>query len=132
MWILERQDTKEQIELHQQFVWQDEFDWQALAQSEPVYTLTGAIIVQQGTKKAGRPITLEGGNVWVKRKLIKDLQAWADVPELVMTLTHPDGRIFKVIFDRPALDGITAIKEYRPADQTDDDKMRVDLHFLTV
>lgn len=131
-WQLSKKDNTDTLELHPQFVWADEFDWQALAQSEPTYTLTGAVDIQQGTKLAGRPITLSGDDAWVKRKLIKDLQTWADVPELTLELVHPDGRTFNVIFARPAIDNLTAIKEYRPADQSDDDWVRADLHFLTV
>lgn len=66
-WILTRADTDEAVRLHPQFFWVDEFDWQALAQSDSVYTLTGAMDIQQGTKKAGRPITLNGDNTRTKR-----------------------------------------------------------------
>lgn len=120
------------ISLHAQFVWADEFEWTALAQSDPVYTLTGAMDIQQGTKKAGRPITLNGDNVWVSRAELAKLQELAQIPELVMTLTHPKGQSYQVIFGRPAIDGITPIKQYRPSDDSDDDKYRFHLHFLTV
>lgn len=131
-WTLTRDDTHDRLELHEQFIWADEYTWQALAQSDPTYTLTGAIVVEQGVKQAGRPITLDGTDVWIKRKLVKTLQAWADVPELTFTLAHPDGRVFDVIFARPSVDNIETIKQHKPSDQSDNDNMRADLHFLTV
>lgn len=131
-WTLTRQDNRQTLTLHPQMDWTDEYDWTALAQSEPVYTLTGAMDIQQGTKQAGRPITLNGDNAWTPRAELKTLQAWAEIPELEMTLTHPDGRQFKVIFNRPALNSIQAIKNYRPIDQSDDDMFKVSLNFLTI
>lgn len=131
-WTLTRQDNNETIKLHEQFVWADEFDWTPLAQSDPVYTLTGSMDIQQGTKKAGRPITLNGDNTRTTRATIARLQAWASVPELSLTLTHPKGQSYPVIFARPAITGITPIKQYRPLDDSDDDKYTLNLHFLTI
>lgn len=131
-WILTRQDNRQMLELHSQFDWINEYDWTPLAQTDPVYTLTGAMDIQQGTKQAGRPITLNGDNAWTSRANVKTLQTWAKAPELEMTLQHPDGGTFKVIFSRPALDNIQAVKNYKPADQTDNDPFRLNLHFLTI
>lgn len=132
-WTLKRNDTQEIIQLHQQFVWVDEFDWVALAQSEPVYTLTGAMDIQQGTKKAGRPISLNGDHAYVPRAVIAQLKDWAQAPELVMTLTHPKGQSFSVIFGRPAIDAIRVFgRAYMPIDTSDDDKFHCTIHLLTV
>lgn len=131
-WILQRLDNQQVLQLHQQFSWLNEYDWTALAQSTPIYTLTGAIDIQQGIKKAGRPIYLSGKHVWIKRADVKTLQAWADVAELSMMLVCPDGREFKVIFDRPALLNVQAVQDYRHIDHRDDDFFRLDLQFLTV
>ncbi len=52
------------VELGDQFEWVDEFTWDAVAQ-EQERSLTGALLVQEGTKLHGRPITLRsGGGVW--------------------------------------------------------------------
>lgn len=120
------------LHLHAQFVWADEFAWQALAQSDPVYTLTGAMDIQQGTKKAGRPITLNGDDTRTTRADLTILQEWADVPEFEMTLRHPKGKTYQVIFARPAISDINFIKQHRPADNEDDDKCTLNLHFLTI
>lgn len=131
-WTLQRKDNRQTLNLHAQFAWADEYEWTPLTQTEPVYTLTGAMDIQQGTKLAGRPITLNGDNAWTSRADIKTLQQWSEVPELEMNLTHPDGRAFKVIFNRPALEAIQAVKDYRPADQEDNDMFKLNLRFLTV
>lgn len=130
MWQLtNKTDT---LTLHAQFIWADEFDWQELVQSDPVYTLTGAMDIQQGTKKAGRPITLDGTDTRTTRADLAKLQAWADIPELTMTLTHPKGKKYQVIFARPAMTDIHFIKQYKPEDEEDDDKCTLNLHFLTI
>ncbi|PID62007.1 MAG: hypothetical protein CR974_03920 [Gammaproteobacteria bacterium] len=97
-WQLKRNDNDETIELPQDMRWLDEFNYSKLAQSPPVRTLSGSVIVQQGIKVAGRPITLGGEWVWLERGDFETLQAWAEVPELKLTLTHYDGRVFTVIF----------------------------------
>ncbi|WP_446942135.1 hypothetical protein [Pseudomonas aeruginosa] len=48
------------VELGDQFEWVDEFTWDAVAQ-EQERSLTGALLVQEGTKLHGRPITLRSG-----------------------------------------------------------------------
>lgn len=129
-WHLSTDSDK--LELHAQFVWADEFNWTALAQSDPTYTLTGAMIIQQGTKKAGRPITLNGDNTRTTRADLAKLQAWAEVPELKLTLRHPQGKTYQVIFARPAITDIKFIKQHKPKDDKDDDKCTLNLHFLTI
>ncbi|MDI4482809.1 hypothetical protein E6P74_05640 [Moraxella lacunata] len=130
MWQLTNQTDI--LALHAQFIWADEFDWQELAQSDPVYTLTGAVDIQQGTKKAGRPITLDGTHTRTTRAELAKLQAWADVPELTLTLTHPKGKKYQVIFGRPAISDIKFTKPHSPKDESDEDKCTLNLHFLTI
>ena len=97
-WTLTRKDTSDPLELPGDMRWTDEFDWQALAQSNVQYSLGGAAIIQQGTMLAGRPITLSGEWIWLPRATLLTLAAWADVPELEMTLTTPDVRSLNVTF----------------------------------
>lgn len=117
-WTLTRKDNQAAIELPEDMRWLDEFDWQALAQTEPGYTLGGAVIIQQGTKLAGRPVTLGGEWIWLARADLLTLQTWADVPELEMTLAHPDGRSFNVCFARPALSSIELVHFLATEDAT--------------
>lgn len=131
-WILTRNDTQEQLSLHPQLYWQDEFDWTKLAQSAPEYTLGGAIVLEQGTKLAGRTITLNSNYARFTRAEIRILQIWSEVPELEIIVTHPDGRTFTVCFDRPAISDISAIRPVRGAEETDTDIFHAILRFITL
>ena len=117
-WTLTRKDNNATLELPADMRWRDEFDWQALAQATPQYSLGGAVIVQQGTMLAGRPITLGGEWIWLPRATLLTLAAWADVPELEMTLTTPDGRSYNTCFARPALSNTTPVIYASPEDGT--------------
>lgn len=130
-WQLAKTDS-ETLNLHPQFIWADELDWTPVAQSEPTYTLTGAVDVQQGTKLAGRPITLNGADVWIAKGDLLQLQDWASVPELTLTLTHPDGRTFDVIFSRPAIFNIKQVVLTQPSDDDNEQWYQADLAFLTI
>ncbi len=78
--------------------WADEFAWSPLAQSSE-YSLTGALIVQEAVKQAGRPITLEAQrDTWVTRATVLAVQALAETPGWSGTLTLHDGRTFTVGF----------------------------------
>ena len=130
-WILTRKDTSDPLELPGDMRWTDEFDWQALAQSNVQYSLGGAAIIQQGTMLAGRPITLSGEWIWLPRATLLTLAAWADVPELEMTLSHPDGRSFNTCFARPALSNITPAYYLAPEDGSAQYEAPV-IHLITI
>lgn len=68
--------------------WKDEFDWAAVEQTQ-TYTTTGALLIEEATKQAGRPYTLEGSEdrAWMERSLVQTLQSWAAAPGAVMGLT---------------------------------------------
>ncbi len=117
------------IVLHPQFFWIDEFDWQALVVSEPIYTITGAMIIETGIKSAGRPITLNGDNVWLKKSLLDRLFLLAQTPT-PLSLGVPDGRVFDVLLKK--IDKATPITAYQKADETGDDYWRCDMLFITV
>lgn len=129
---LKRTDTGDILTLHPQFYWADEYDWTPLAQSEPVYTLTGAMDIQQGVKQAGRPITLKGDQALISRGDVMALQLWATVPELQLVLTHPKGQSYNVIFSRPFVSDITEIKAFRPIDTEESDKLQCTIHLLMI
>lgn len=80
--------------------WDDEFAWSATAQSTD-YTLTGALVVEQGTRLAGRPLTLVGGRhyAWMQRGDIKTLSGICDTPPDDLRLTLHDAREYQVIPD---------------------------------
>jgi hypothetical protein len=81
-------------------MWADEFDWTPVAQNSTV-TLTGALLVQEATALAGRPITLEGRDdgCWASRAGIQQLYAMMQTADRVMTLIM-DGVSHRVIWRR--------------------------------
>lgn len=86
----------------EQLEWVDEFDWDAVAQ-EQERSLAGTLIVQEGVKLHGRPITLaSNGAAWFLLSLVRQLEVLRDEPGRVMPLVLPDGREFSVIFNRTA------------------------------
>ena len=131
-WTLKRNDNGQTLELHRQYKWSDEYGWTPVVQSSPVITLSGAVDIQQGTLLANRTITLDSTHVWIERQIVQQLQAWASVPELTFTLTHPDGRTFNVMFRASFIDNVSEIKPVRPEDELPTDKMKANIHFRTV
>lgn len=97
-WQLKRKDTGDVIRLPQDMRWLDEFGWSKVAQAAPQRTLSGGLVIQQGVKLNGRPVTLGGDWVWVSRGDLLTLREWSDTPALEMVLTHYDGREFDVVF----------------------------------
>lgn len=77
--------------------WSDEFAWTPVAQATE-YSLTGALIVEQATKQAGRPITLVGGKdfAWLTRSALTSLKTLLNTGA-PMTLTLHDARSFSVL-----------------------------------
>jgi hypothetical protein len=93
------------ITLDDDLYWVDEHSWQPVEQTMQ-RTVTGAVVVQIGTREAGRPITLQPDEncAWMQKSVLDQLQAWAAVAGRVMTLTlkgverdvmfrHQDGAI---------------------------------------
>lgn len=130
-WTLSKKDSNDTLALNPQFDWVDEFAWQPWVISKPIYTLTGAMIVETGLKKAGRPITLNGDNAYITRADLKTLLAWAAAPG-TFNLSCPDGRVFEVIFTDTALTNVKAMVSYRMADKSDDDLYHATIHLLTL
>lgn len=80
--------------------WTDEFGWSPVEQSKE-YTIGGSLIIQEGIKLAGRPITLDSGrDVFVERDVVTQLTDESSASAgKTYTLTLPDGRTKPVIFD---------------------------------
>lgn len=91
--------------------WVDEFEWAPVEQTK-TYTSTGALLIEEGVKQAGRPITLEGAEdrTWCTRSLVKQLHEWAATPGIVLSLTLR-GDVRTVTFDheKGALQGLPVI-----------------------
>ncbi|WP_286694079.1 hypothetical protein [Spongiibacter sp. UBA1325] len=117
------------IDLPNDLQWVDEFAWSAVEQQKD-YSLTGAVIVQQGVKQKGRPITLQSnGGAWIKRSTLKALQAFYDTPDQVFELDLW-GEIYAVQFERP--DGLGADEVLRQADPDPDHYYTITLKLFEV
>jgi len=94
-----RTHTLAALDLPRALIWVDEYDWTPVARAQE-YSLTGALIVDQAVRQAGRPITLQGvdDHGWTRRDTLQqlwDLVATAGGP---LPLTLADGRTFSVRF----------------------------------
>jgi len=89
----------ETINLSEDLHWSDEYAWTPIAQTRQ-YSAGGALIVEEATRQAGRPITLSGHNreVWVTRAELEALRAWL-AADAQMALTLHDARQFTVRWD---------------------------------
>ncbi|WP_236172609.1 hypothetical protein [Pseudomonas pseudonitroreducens] len=110
------------IELDDQLAWVDEFDWDAVAQDQQ-RSITGALLVQEGIKLHGRPITLRSDEgAWTPLSVVRKLEKLRDEPRRLMQLNLADGREFSVIFNRQAgspLEAIPLFREVSPAPDAD-------------
>lgn len=99
--------------LGDRLIWTDEFRYSAVEKVIETGT-KGALMVHQGVRVAGRPITLDGveSKAWITRALCASLQAWSDLPNIFLTLTLR-GVSRSVIFDN---DGFEAVSVWRIAD----------------
>lgn len=120
------------IDLDPQHDWIDEFEWDPVAQTQD-RTLTGKLLVQEGIKVHGRPITLDGtGCAWTPLSVVRQLEALRDQPGLVMPLVVPDGRTFSVIFNRAEGAPVVAKPVHREVNPAGSDPFEVTLRLITV
>lgn len=131
---LVRKSTSEAVTLCDGFLWSDEFDWNPIEQKQD-RAVDGALIIQEGIKKSGRPITLTADKnmAWLKRHIVSKLKDWSVLQEkfeLQFNYFH-DKRIFIVVFNhqdkaieaKPVLDHPSV---------SDDDEYNVTLRFLEI
>jgi len=67
--------------------WADEYDWNPIEQTK-TYTTTGALVLDQGTRQAGRPITLQGdeASTWMLRSACDQVMAWKEIAGVELSL----------------------------------------------
>ena len=97
-----RKTTSETIQLEDGFFWSDE-NWAEIQQNQE-YSVSGALIIQEGRKQAGRPITLQPANKtkgWIKLRDLNQLREWQNLQEqFTLQFQWPhDQRQFNVIFN---------------------------------
>ena len=132
---LVRKSTSQTVPLEDGFLWSDEFDWKPIEQNQE-RALNGSLIIQEGKKLSGRPITLTADTnmAWLKRHIVSQLKDWSALQDEQFTLVfeYPhDARQFNVIFNHAD----TAM-EAKPVKDiptvSEDDYYRVTLKFLEV
>lgn len=99
---LMRKTTSETIQIEDGFFWSDE-NWSEIEQNQE-YAISGALIIQEGRKQAGRPITLQPANKtkgWIKLRDLNTLRAWQNLQEqFTLKFEWPhDQREFNVIWN---------------------------------
>lgn len=115
------------ITLPATLVWEDEFTWSPVALSTE-YGLTGALIVQESTKLAGRPITLVGKSDrnahtgGISLTALQTLKTALNVAGAQWTLTLHDARTFTVMAaaDPLTVDPLPVYRSFAPANPTGD------------
>ncbi|WHP06756.1 hypothetical protein QLH32_04605 [Acinetobacter corruptisaponis] len=132
---LVRKATTEAVLIEDGFLWSDEFDWKPVEQNIE-RAIDGTLIVQEGKKKSGRPITLSpsDGQGWIKRSDLSTIQGWSALQDEQFTLIfeYPhDNRQFNVIFNH-ADGAINAKPVMGFPTVSDGDYYEVTLKFLEV
>jgi hypothetical protein len=119
------------LELPDDLEWTDEHSYSPVVQAVE-HTTTGALIIDNYAKQAGRPITLQGAQdrAWVALSVVQTLRAWAQVPGLVLSLSLR-GAAHSVVYDhaRTALEAQPIMFFSDPAA---DDFYQIALRFIEV
>jgi len=116
---LVRKSTSEAVSLEDGFLWSDEFSWKAIEQNQ-AYAIDGALIIQEGKKKSGRPITLQPADQemgWIKLHELRTLRDWSVL----------QGENFRLQFEQPHDNRQFTVKFNH---QDGDDYYNVTLRFL--
>jgi hypothetical protein len=116
----------------EQMLWVDEWEWDPIEQDQK-RGLTGSMIIQEGVKLYGRPITLSSeGGAWFRLSKVQQLKALAEVPEKVMMLTLPTGATHYVAFNRVNGPAVEAQPVFRRVDPGPDYEHELTLRLITV
>ena len=123
--------TSETVSLEDGFLWSDEFEWKPKEQTVE-RAISGAAIIQEGTKVGARPITLtpDSNRGWAKLSDVRKLQEWSALSEkfrLQFEWPH-DNRQFDVIFNHQDT-ALEAVSVWGSPATSSDEMMRLTLRF---
>jgi len=109
------------VTLPDDMFWTDEHSWTPVEQTVST-SITGAAIVDIGTRTAGRPITLvsDEGHAWLPYSAVTQLKTWANTAGKTLTLSLRNAN-FTVMFrhqEKPAVD-VAAVVDYNTPDAQD-------------
>ena len=118
------------LTLSDNVLWLDEFRFNQVEQ-EIERNLIGGLLIGQGVKQCGRPITLDA---WLDRATLDLVYAKEAQTSQGFPLTLPDGRSFTVVFDRSRGLAVEAapISPNVYASNIPDKSYRVTLRLVTV
>lgn len=112
--------------------WADEYDWTPVVQAT-TYSLAGALVIEEATRLAGRPLTLTGGRAWawITRADLDTLRTALITAGATWTLTLHDGRQFTVMARQDGAGPLQAapvpiVRDSGPADPDDDTRYYID------
>ncbi len=115
-----------------QLEWVDEFTWDPIAQEQD-RSLSGALMVQEGVKLYGRPITLaSNGAALFRLAVVRALEALRDQRGRIMLLTLPTGTQHHVIFNRAAGSPLESAPMWRKVNPGADELYEITLRLITV
>lgn len=116
----------------EQLQWTDEHEWDPVEQNQD-RSLGGALMVQEGVKLYGRPITLASNEgAWFTLTTVQALQALRDQPGIVMLLTLPGGAQHHVTWNRAAGAPVEAVPLFRRVVYQPDDLFTLTLRLITI
>ena len=110
-------------------VWIDQFSWSSVEQAAE-RSITGGLIVQEGQKQFGRPVTLSRS--WLPKSTVESLKALEEIPKLTMTLVMDDATEYSVIFNRANSAAITATPVFDHTNAPSDWQYETTIRLLTV
>ncbi len=126
-------NTLDAIALPDDLIWTNEFNWQAVTQTQDI-SVSGSLIVQEGKQTAGRKIALKGGDdyAWIDRATLESIYAKVDTADNPMVLTY-NGNTYNVVFDRLASGGAVEASTIKGCSDPDGTEFyKISLNFLEV
>ncbi|MDG9925431.1 MULTISPECIES: hypothetical protein [unclassified Pseudomonas] len=116
----------------EQLEWVDRYEWDAVEQTQE-RSLAGNLILQEGVKVYGRPITLaSNAAAWFTLAKVRELEVLRDQVGKVMLLTLPDGEQHHVTWNRTAGAPVQAVPLFRRVVYQLDDLFTLTLRLITV
>lgn len=119
------------VALPDDLAWPDECSWPKVAQRKG-YSVTGSLLVESGTKAAGRVLTLQGGDTfaWIPRSTLLALKALIEQAGITLTLAFR-GSSYSVMVDWEA-GGLEAVQVVDYSDPSAADFYYFTLHLIEV
>ena len=116
----------------EQMEWIDEWEWSPIEQVQD-RSLAGRLIIQEGGKVLGMPITLSSnGGAWFTLATVRALEAMASVRGSVHLLTLPSGDQHYVTWNRVAGPVVQAVPVHRTVAPGPDWLYQLTLRLITV